>query len=101
MSPKQGLIQFPDLTVQNNEINPVKEKRFVRNKKIPIYSNKMHTLQPNEQIFLKRYLTGKTVLFEKKSGVITPYETLEKETKIALTSSLSTLGKKIHRTSLP
>ena len=94
ISPKQALIQFPDLTVQINEIKPVNEKRrAVRHKKIPIYTNKKHTIQPNEQIFLECYLSDKTDQFENKSGVITPNEILEKETEIALTSSLSTVGK--------
>ena len=94
ISPKQALIQFPDLTVQINEIKPVNEKRrSVRHKKIPIYTNKKHTIQPNEQIFLECYLSDKTDQFENKSGVITPNEILEKETEIALTSSLSTVGK--------
>ena len=94
ISPKQGLIQFPDLTVQINEIKPVNEKRrAVGHKKIPIYTNKKHTIQPNEQIFLECYLPDKTDQFENKSGVITPNEILE-ETEIALTSSLSTVGRK-------
>ena len=81
ISPKQALIQFPDLTVQVNEIKPVNEKRrAVRHKKIPIYTNKKHTIRPNEQIFLECYLPDKTDQFENKSGVITPNEILEKET---------------------
>ena len=75
------------MTVQINEIKPV------RHKKIPIYTNKKHTIQPNEQIFLECYLSDKADQFENKSGVITPNEILEKETEIALTSSLSTVGK--------
>ena len=47
ISPKQGLIQFADLTVQVNEIKPVNEKRrAVRHKKIPIYTNKKHSIPP-------------------------------------------------------
>ena len=93
ISPKQALIQFPDLTVQINEIKPVNEKRRAVRHKIPIYTNKKHTIQPNEQIVLECYLSDKTDQFENKSGVITPNEILEKETEIALTSSLSTVGK--------
>ena len=94
ISPKQALIQFSDLTVQINEIKPVNEKRrSVRHKKIPIYTNNKHTKQPNEQIFLECCLSDRTDHFENKSGVITPNEVLEKETEIALTSSLSTVGK--------
>ena len=86
--------QFRDLTVQINQIKPVYEKRrAVRHKKIPIYTNKKHTIQPNEQIFLECYLSDKTDQFENKSVVITPNAILEKETEIALTSSLSTVAK--------
>ena len=96
ISQKQVLLQFPDLTVQINEIKPINEKRrSVRHKKIPIYTNKKHTIQPNEQIFLECYLSDKTDQFESKSGVIPPNEILKKETEIALTSSLSTAGKNI------
>ena len=92
--PKQAFSQFPGLTVQINEIKPVNEKRrAVRHKKNPIYTNKKPTIQSNEQIFLECYLSDKTDQFENKSGVITLNEILEKETEIARTSSLSTVGK--------
>ena len=82
------------MTVQINEIKPTNEKRpAVRHKKPPIYTNKKHTIQPNEQVFLECYLSDKIDQFENKSGVITPNEILEKETEIALTSSLSTVRK--------
>ena len=82
------------MTVQINEIKPVNEKRrAVRHKKIPIYTNRKHTKQPNEQIVPECFLSDKTDQFENKSRVITPNEILEKETEMALTSSLSTLGK--------
>ena len=93
ISPKQGFFQSPDVTVQNNEIKPVNEKRrAIRHKKIPIYTNKKHTIQPTEQILLECYLPDKTDQFENKSGVLTPNE-LSKKKQIALTSSLSTVGK--------
>ena len=67
ISPKQALIQFPDLTVQINEIKPVNEKRrAVRHKKISIYTNKKHTIQPNEQIFLECYLSDKPISLRTK-----------------------------------
>ena len=93
--PKQVIIQFVDLAIQLNEIKPVNEKRrAVRHKKIPMYKNKKHTIQPKEQIVLECYLSDKSLIsLRTKSGVMTPNEILEKESENALTSSLSTVGK--------
>ena len=80
ISQKQALIQLPDPTVQINEIKPVNEtRRSVRHKKIPLYTNKKHTIQPTEQIVPDCYQSEKTNQFENKSGVITPNRILDKE----------------------
>ena len=94
ISPKQALIQFPDLTVQINEIKPVNEKRrSVSHKKIPIYTNKKHTI-----IAQRANLPGMLSIRENRSVLEQMWsnhsnEILEKETETALTSSLSTVGK--------
>ena len=94
ISPKRGTIQFPDLTVQINEIKPVDEKRRTfRHKKISIYTNKKQTIQPYQQTILECSLHKDAQNCENQSGVVIPNEILEKATEIALTSSLSTIDK--------
>ena len=53
VSPNRGTIQFPDLTVQINEIKPVDEKRRTfRHKKISILQIKSRQSSPtNKQLF--------------------------------------------------
>ena len=47
ISPKQALIQFPDLTVQINEIKPVNEKqRSVRQRKFPFTQTRSTQYSP-------------------------------------------------------
>ena len=94
ISPKRGTIQFPDLTVQINEIKPVDEKRRTfRHKKISIYTNKKQTIQPYQQTILECSLHKDAQNCENQSGVVIPNEILEKATEIALTSYLSTIDK--------
>ena len=67
LAQNKPLFNSPDLTVKITEIKPVNEKRrAVRHKKIPIYTNKNHTIQPNEQIFLECYMSDKTDKLEIK-----------------------------------
>ena len=93
INPAKNFLQFDDLTVQINEIKPYNEpRRIVRQKKIPIYTVKKTTLMPNQHTMLECKLQSTVEPLHQRSGIIIPNETLERETYIALTSSLSTVG---------
>ena len=90
---KRSLLQFPDLTVSINEIKPHNEqRRAIRAKKLPVYSTKKHVIQPNKQSIIECTFSNHTENLKSYSGLVLPCETLERETDLALTSSLSTIG---------
>ena len=91
--PKRSVLQFPDLTVSINEIKPDKEpRRAIRAKKIPVYTTKKQTIPASKQVIIECSLSKHTEDLKFSSGVVQPCETLERETDLALTSSLSTIG---------
>ena len=93
INPKRSLLQFPDLTVSINEIKPHNEpRRTIRAKKLPVYSIKKQVIQPNKQSIIECTLSKHTEDLKSYSGLVLPCETLERETDLALTSSLSTIG---------
>ena len=94
--PKRSVLEFPDLTVSINEIKPHKEpRRAIRAQKLPVYTTKKQTIPANKQVIVECSLSNHTEDLKFSSGVVQPCETLERETDLALTSSLSTIGENI------
>ena len=71
----QIYIEFPDQTLQINEIKPEKQpRRVVKRKKIGIYKQKNQVLQPNQQAVPECKLKDKLNSFTDLCAVIIPNE---------------------------
>ena len=90
--PKRSVLHFPDLTVSISEIIPHKEPRRAIRAKIPVYATKKQTIPANKTVIIECSLSKHTEDLKFSSGVVEPCETFERETDLALTLSLSTIG---------